>query len=104
MTSFCTTKGIQQRFSAPYGQWMNHTAERNMRTIGEMSITTMIHASLKARGWAALLACNIFINRTSESVAITSNLAYLPSLQDMKNGQARRSLDKQKAYTPSAAY
>ena len=35
MTAFCASKGIQQRYSAAYGQWLNHTAERNMRTIGE---------------------------------------------------------------------
>jgi hypothetical protein len=68
MISFCATKGIQQRYSAPYSQFMDHTAERNMRTIGEMMTTTMIHANLpkKAWGWAALHAADV-INRTSES-------------------------------------
>ena len=68
MNAFCASKGIQQRYSAPYAQWMDHTAERNMRTIGEMSITTMIHANLPKRcwGWAVLLAIEV-INRTAES-------------------------------------
>ena len=34
MGQFCASRGIQQRFSGAYSQWMNHTAERNMRTIG----------------------------------------------------------------------
>ena len=46
MSQFCGARGIQQRFSGPHSQWMNHTAERNMRTIGEMTTTTMIHANL----------------------------------------------------------
>jgi len=68
MTEFCTQKGIQQRFSAPYAQWLNHTAERNMRTLGEMALTTMIHANMPKRvwGWAMILACEV-LNRTSES-------------------------------------
>lgn len=68
MTAFCSSKGIQQRYSAPYSQWMDHTAERNMRTIGEMMTTTMLHANFpkKAWGFAALHAVDV-INRTSES-------------------------------------
>ena len=46
MNTFCSAKGIQQRYSAPYAQWMDHTAERNMRTIGEMAVTTLVHANL----------------------------------------------------------
>ena len=49
MAAFCASKGIQQRFSAPYAQWMDHTAERNMRTIGEMAVTTMVHANLPSK-------------------------------------------------------
>jgi hypothetical protein len=72
MASFCAEKGIQQRFSAPYSQWMNHAAERNMRTIGEMTVTTMIHANMPKRawGWATMLACEV-INRTTEKAAGT---------------------------------
>jgi len=68
MTALCSAKGIQQRHSAPYSQFMDHTAERNMRTIGEMMTTTLLHANLpkKAWGWAALHAADV-INRTSES-------------------------------------
>jgi hypothetical protein len=79
MVAFCASKGIQQRFSAPYGQWMNHSAERNMRTIGEMAITTMIHANLPKRawGWAVLLACDV-LNRTSESANINSKSGVPP--------------------------
>ena len=49
---------------------MDHTAERNMRTTGEMMVTTLIHANLpkKAWGWAALHACEV-INRSTESYA-----------------------------------
>ena len=48
---------------------MNHTAERNMRTIGEMTTTTMIHANLPKRTWgyATMLAIDV-INRTADSV------------------------------------
>ena len=69
MTHFCAARGIQQRFSGAYSQWMNHTAERNMRTIGEMMTTTMIHANLPRRAWgyAALLAVDV-INRSADSV------------------------------------
>lgn len=75
MSAFCSTKGIQQRFSAPYSQFMDHTAERNMRTIGEMLTTTMLHANLpkKAWGFAALHAAEV-INRSSES-AISNKAA-----------------------------
>ena len=67
MATFCSTKGIQQRFSAPYSQWQNGVAERNMRSIGEMAITTMVHANMppKAWGWAVILACDV-LNRTAE--------------------------------------
>lgn len=66
--TFCLTKGIRQRFSIPYAQWMNHTAERNMRTIGEMAVTTMVHANLPkfAWGYAVMLAIQV-INRTVDS-------------------------------------
>ena len=69
MTQFCSARGIQQRFSGPYSQWMNHTAERNMRTIGEMTTTTLIHANLPKRAWgyATMLAIDV-INRTADSV------------------------------------
>ncbi len=69
MVQFCASKGIQQRFSGPYSQWMNHTAERNMRTIGEMTTTTMLHANLPKRAWgyATILAIDV-INRTADSV------------------------------------
>ena len=70
MTTFCAQKGIQQRHSAPYSQFMDHTAERNMRTIGEMMTTTMLHANMPRRawGWAALHATEV-LNRTTESVS-----------------------------------
>lgn len=69
MAAFCASKGIQQRFSAPYAQWMNHTAERNMRTIGEMAVTTLVHSNLPRPAWGyAMLAAVEVINRTSDSV------------------------------------
>jgi transposase InsO family protein len=65
MKTFCARKGIQQRFSAPYAQWMNHTAERNMRTIGEMGLTTIIHANLPKNTWGyAMLHAIEVLNRT----------------------------------------
>ena len=69
MTHFCAARGIQQRFSGAYSQWMNHTAERNMRTIGEMTTTTMIHANMPKRTWgyATILAIDV-VNRTADSV------------------------------------
>src|SRR4051794_11054955 len=47
---------------------MDHTAERNMRTSGEMMTTTILHANLPRRawGWAALHAAEV-INRSAES-------------------------------------
>ena len=70
MVAYCALKGIQQLYSAPYSQFMDHTAERNMRTIGEMITTTLIHANLphRAWGWAALHAAEV-LNRTTESAA-----------------------------------
>ena len=40
-----------------------------MRTIGEMTVTTMIHANLPKRAWgyATMLAIDV-INRTADSV------------------------------------
>ena len=80
MIAFCAAKGIQQRHSAPYAQWMDHTSERNMRTIGEMSLTTMIHGNLPKRtwGWAVLLAIEV-INRSTESALSNSNSASPPT-------------------------
>ena len=73
MEAFYSSKGIQHRLSAPYSQWMDHTAERNMRTIGEMSLTMLIHANLprKAWGWATLQAIEI-LNRTASSKSINA--------------------------------
>jgi hypothetical protein len=69
MKAFCAAKGIQQRFSAPYAQWMDHTAERNMRTIGEMGLTTIVHANLPKNTWGyAMLHAVEVINRTADSV------------------------------------
>ena len=67
-TTFNSSKGIRQRLSAPYAQWMNHTAERNMRTIGEMAVTTLVHSNLpkSAWGYAVLLAIEV-INRTADN-------------------------------------
>ena len=89
MASFCAARGIQQRFSAPYAQWMDHTAERNMRTIGEMTITTMIHANLPKHTWGyAILHAVDVLNRTADSASdkarsraaySTSRLPYVPS-------------------------
>ena len=50
-TTFNSSKGIRQRLSAPYAQWMNYTAERNMRTIGEMAVTTLVHSNLPKSAW-----------------------------------------------------
>jgi hypothetical protein len=79
MKSFCEQKGIQQRHSAPYAQFMDHTSERNMRTIGEMMTTTMLHANLprKTWGWASLHAAEV-LNRTTESI-LSNKAAGAPS-------------------------
>jgi hypothetical protein len=68
LAAFCERKGIQLRHSAPYAQWQNHTAERTMRTVGEMALTTMIHANFPRGtwGWAFMHAVDV-INRSSES-------------------------------------
>ena len=76
MTAFCASKGIQQRFSAPYAQWMDHTAERNMRTIGEMAVTTLLHANLPKVAWGhAVMHAIDVINRTAESADINKTAA-----------------------------
>jgi len=71
MSSYCLRKGIQQKFSAAYSQWMNGIAERNMRTLGEMTTTTMLHANMPPRswGWAMLLSCEV-VNRTVDHVTV----------------------------------
>jgi len=68
MASFCFQRGIQQRFAAPGAQWMDGTAERTLRTIGEMALTTLIHSGLPKTMWgyATLHAIEV-INRTAES-------------------------------------
>ena len=85
MAQFCSAKGIQQKFSAPYSQWMNGVAERNMRTIGEMLTTTMVHANLpqKAWGYAVLLACEV-INRTSESAISNARVGAHPTFSRLE--------------------
>jgi histone deacetylase 1/2 len=90
MTNYCASKGIQQRHSAPYSQFMDHTAERNMRTLGEMMTTTMLHANFPKRAWgfAALHAAEV-INRTAESSAsnkaagVTKNFSRLERWRGM---------------------
>jgi len=78
MSAFCAARGIQQRFSAPYAQWMDHTAERNMRTIGEMTITMMIHANLPKNSWGyAILHAIDVLNRTADSVSGKTNFSRL---------------------------
>lgn len=77
MKTFCVSKGIQQRFSAPYAQWMDHTAERNMRTIGEMGLTTLVHSNLPKLAWGyAMLHAAEVINRTADSVEINSKAKF----------------------------
>jgi len=58
-------------FAAPYAQWMDHTAERNMRTIGEMAVTTLVHSNLPKNAWGhAILHAIDVINRTAESAEL----------------------------------
>ena len=77
MQTFCAGKGIQQRFSAPYAQWMDHTAERNMRTIGEMGLTTLVHANLPRSSWGyAMLHAVEVINRTADSADINKKAKF----------------------------
>ena len=79
MKLFCEEKGIQQRFSAPYSQWQDHTAERNMPTVGEMTITTMVHSNVPMRAWGlAMLHAAEVVNRTAESRRLNSE-AGVPS-------------------------
>ena len=64
LDAFCTSKGIYQVFSAPYTPNMNPVAERNIRTLVEMTRTMMIHAGApkSLSGEALRYACYI-INR-----------------------------------------
>ena len=68
MTAYCAQGHSTKAFSTLFP--VDHTAERTMRTLGEMAVTTMIHANMPKRawGWAMLLACDV-LNRTTESVA-----------------------------------
>ena len=77
MVAFCSSRGIQQRHSAPYSQWMDHTAERNMRTIGEMAVTTLIHANLPKLAWGyAILHAIDVLNRTAESATLNASSGF----------------------------
>src|SRR5690242_12957827 len=64
---------------------MNHTAERNMRTIGEMAVTTLIHANLPkfAWGYAVLHAIDV-INRTAESGSSNNKAGFKPSFSRLE--------------------
>src|SRR3982751_6666555 len=82
-------RGIQQRFSAPYGHWMNHTAERNMRTIGEMAVTTMIHANLPKSTWGyAVLHAIDVINRTADSADLNSSAGFPANFSRLERWKA----------------
>lgn len=80
MEEYYASKGIQHVLSAPYSQWQNHTAERSMRTVGEMALTTAIHANLPKMcwGWATLQAIEV-LNRTSESRTINDAAGAKPT-------------------------
>ena len=80
MEDFYAAKGIQHKLSAPYSQWQDHTAERSTRTIGEMTLTTLIHANLprKAWGWATLHAIEV-LNRTTDSPAVNAKANAKPN-------------------------
>jgi histone deacetylase 1/2 len=87
--AFCAKKGIRQRLSAPYAQWMNHTAERNMRTIGEMAVTTLTHSNLPKSAWgfAVMLAIEV-INRTADNAErnkLSGFPAHFSRLEKWKN-------------------
>ena len=72
---------------------MDHTAERNMRTIGEMAVTTNLHANLPRNAWghAVLHAINV-INRTADNAENNAKVgAPRPAL---KNGRGSNSLAK----------
>lgn len=90
MQSFCAKKGIQQRFSAPHAQWMDHTAERNMRTIGEMATTTMIHANFPKSTWgfATLHAINV-INRTTDNPQLAKQAGTSPAFSRLEKWMGR---------------
>ena len=64
---------------------MDHTAERNMRTIGEMSVTTLLHANLpkSAWGYAVLHAINV-INRTADNPEANRQAGVAPSFSRLE--------------------
>ena len=85
MAAFCASKGIQQRFSAPYAQWMDHTAERNMRTIGESGLTTMVHANLPKNAWGyAMLHAVEVVNRTADSADTNKQAGFPPTFSRLE--------------------
>ena len=85
MNTFCASQGIQQKFSAPYSQWMDHTAERNMRTIGEMAVTTLIHANLPKSAWGyAVMQAVEVINRTADSAEINKAAGVSPNFSRLE--------------------
>ena len=101
MVAFCEGKGIQIRHSAPYAQWMDHTAERNMRTISEMAITSMLHANMpkKAWGWAVLLAVDV-LNRTSSSALINKKAKALSDASPLEKWKGRELPNQTRALMP----
>src|ERR1044071_7437058 len=81
MTSFCASKGIQQRFSAPYAQWMDHTAERNLRTIGEIAVTTMVNFPKNAWGYAVMHAS--MLSTAPQNLDMNKTLGFGASRRDL---------------------
>ena len=58
---FCTRKGIYQLVSPPYTPNMNAVAERNVRTIMEMTRTLLIHAGAPKKLYGEAMRYAVFI-------------------------------------------
>jgi len=69
---------------------MDHTAERNMRTIGEMATTTLIHANLPKAcwGWATLHAITV-INRTADNPKTAKNEGHPTNFSRLEKWKGR---------------
>ena len=91
-------------FAAPYAQWMDHTAERNMRTIGEMAVTTLVHSNLpNAWGHAILHAIDV-INRTAESAELNKAAGFDANFSRLERWKGHALPGQLKGLYPSAVW
>jgi hypothetical protein len=66
------------------------SAERNMRTIGEMGLTTMVHANMPKNAWSyAMLHAIEVINRTADSVEANKQAKVPPAFSRLEKWKGK---------------